>query len=367
MKWPPMAAIRAKGIVIRAPASPASLEEIVIDPPGFGEVLVRIVATGVCHTDLHAKTGNFGTEFPYLLGHEATGEIEDVGPGVERSRIGEIVTLCWRAPCGVCRFCKLGRAPFCAAPVTAQPRMRTVDGVTLGRVLGLGTFTTHTVVAAGQAIPMADDLAPEATCLLGCAVTTGVGAALYAANVTPGSTVAIFGCGAVGASAIQGARLAHASRIIAIDRVPQKLEWAKRFGATDVIDASEGEPARRIKRLTGTGVAFAFDAVGLPETLAQAMASCDLGGICVLIGVPAPKAELTTSLARMFYSRLQIRSTFYGDILPARDFPLFAELYRRGELDLDGLVTARIGLEDVEDAFAAMERGELLRAVIVMD
>lgn len=361
-----MTSIRATGVIVRAPHASANVEEIFIDPPGPGEVLVRIVATGVCHSDLHTKQGNFGTEFPYLLGHEATGTIEDVGEGVPRSRIGESVTLCWRAPCGVCRFCADGRAAFCAAPLVANPRMRTTDGVPLGRVLGLGTFATHTVVAAGQAIPMAADLPAEATCLIGCAVSTGVGAAWYAAEMAAGSTVAVFGCGAVGISVIQGARLAHASRIIAVDRVAEKLEWAKRFGATDVIDASEGDVVKRIKRLSGSGVAYAFEAIGLPETLSQAMASCDLGGTCILIGVPAPKAELSTSLSRMFYSRLTLRSTFYGDVLPSRDFPLFANLYRSGKLDLDGLVTQRIGLDEVESAFAAMERGELLRAVITM-
>lgn len=358
-----MSMIRAKGVVVRAPGSPAILEELFIEPPGPGEVLVKVLATGVCHSDLHTKQGNFGAEFPYLLGHEATGVIEAVGEGVSNSRIGETVTLCWRAPCGKCRFCMAGQAPFCATPLVAEPRMHTKEGAKLGRVLSLGTFATHTVVAAEQAIPTDSKMAPEISCLIGCAVATGVGAALYAADVKPGSTVAVFGCGAVGLSVIQGARMAHASRIIAVDRVAEKLAYAKRFGATDFIDANEGGVAKRIKHLTKTGVAFAFEAVGLPETLSEAMASCDLGGTCVLIGVPAPKAELATSMSRLFYSRLTLRSTFYGDILPARDFPLFADLHRSGSLDLDGLVTARIGLEEVEDAFAAMERGEGLRAV----
>jgi S-(hydroxymethyl)mycothiol dehydrogenase len=361
-----MTSISAKGIVVRAPGAPAKLEDITIDPPGPGEVLVRVVATGVCHSDLHTQQGNFGAEFPYLLGHEATGVVEAVGEGVARPAVGEMVTLCWRAPCGHCRFCAAGRQPYCAKPLTAKPRMRTSDGATLGRVLGLGTFATHTVVHAAQAIPIARDLAPEATCLIGCAVTTGVGAVLYAANVTAGSSVAVFGCGAVGVSVIQGAKLSHASRIVAVDLQPRKLDWAKRFGATDVVDASAGDAPKRIKELTGTGVAYAFEAIGLPQTMAQAMASCDLGGTAVLIGVPAPKAELSTSLSRMFYSRLTIRSTFYGDILPSRDFPLFADLYRRKELDLDGLVTAKIALGDVVEAFAAMQRGETLRSVVMM-
>jgi len=361
-----MGTIRGKGVVVRAPGAPALVEEVLIDAPGPGEVLVRILATGVCHTDLHAKSGNFGVDFPYLLGHEATGVIEAVGPGVDESRMGETVTLCWRAPCGACRFCTAGRPTHCANPVTAGPRMRTADGLPLGRVLGLGTFATHTVVASGQAIATDSALRPEATCLLGCAVTTGVGAALYAAEVRRGSTVAVFGCGAVGLSVIQGARLSHAARIIAVDRAPSRLEQAKRFGATDVIDAREGNVPKRIKQLTGTGVDYAFEAVGLPETLTQAMASCDVGGSCIFIGVPHPKADVTMSLSRLLYSRSSLKTTFYGDILPSRDFALFSELYRSGKLDLDALVTSRIGLDEVESAFEAMERGEGLRAVIVM-
>lgn len=361
----PVAGMVIQGIVVRRPGGPALLEEIILDPPGPGEVRVRIAATGVCHSDLHTKEGNFGTDFPYLLGHEAAGVIEDVGEGVSPSRVGEPVVLSWRAHCGECRFCVAGRAAFCASPVVAGSRMRTLDGLTLGRVLGLGTFATHTVVASGQAIPMANDLPAEATCLIGCAVATGVGSALYAADVSPGSSVAVFGCGAVGISVIQGARLAGASRIFAVDPVPERLEWAKRFGATDLINPAEGSAPKQIKKRTGTGVAFAFDAVGLPESLTDAMASCDLGGICVLIGVPAPKAQLELSLARTFYSRVQIRSTFYGDCLPSEEFPKLARLYREGSLELDKLVTSKISLDAVDSAFAAMKRGEGLRAVIV--
>lgn len=361
-----MSFIKAKGVVVRSPGAPALLEDIALEAPGPNEVLVRVLAAGICHSDLHTQQGNFGREFPYLLGHEATGIIEAVGPAVSNSRIGEIVTLCWRAPCGNCRFCSAGKAEYCAKPLVANPRMRTQDGQVLGRVLGLGALATHTIVHSAQAISLPFDVAPEISCLLGCAVTTGVGAVLYAAKVEAGSTVAVFGCGAVGISAIQGARLAHASRIIAVDRIADKLALASRFGATDVVDASQSVPSKEIKRLTSTGVDYAFDAVGLPETMGEAMASCDLSGTCILIGVPAPKAELSTSLSRLFYSRLTLRSTFYGDILPSRDFALFAELYRSGKLDLEGLVTSRLDLSEAPDAFAKLERGEGLRAVVIM-
>ncbi len=360
-----MSDIRAKGVVVREPGAPARVEDMLIEPPGPGEILVRVLATGVCHTDLHAKAGHFGRKFPYLLGHEATGVVERVGDGVARPTVGETVMLNWRAPCGTCRFCNAGRPTHCERPLTAQPRMKTHDGVTLGRVLGLGTFCTHTVVAASQAIPVDPQLAPEATCLIGCGVVTGVGAALLSAKVAAGETVAVYGCGAVGVSVIQGARLARASRIIAVDRVAQKLAWAKELGATDVIDASTADPVQAIRELTG-GVDHAFEAVGLPQTVELAMASCRLAGTCTIIGVPQPKAKATVQLAPFFYGRLTLRTTFYGDCLPSRDFPLMAEWYRRGDLDLDKLVTNKIGLEDVEEAFAAMGRGEVLRSVIVL-
>jgi len=356
--------IQARGAIVRSAGARAIIEDFLVDPPGAGEILVRMVTSGICHTDLHAKLGNFGTEFPYLLGHEAIGIVERVGEGVTAPSVGDRVGLTWRAPCGRCRFCAAGNPVYCAKPVVAAPRMRTSDGLTLGRVLGLGTFCTHAVVAAAQAIPAAVDLAPEATCLIGCSVATGAGSALYAAGVTAGSRVAVFGCGAVGINVILGARLANASRIVAVDVAPRKLEWATQFGATDVVDARESDPVKQIRALVG-GVDYAFEAIGLPETLTQAMSSCDLGGVCVMIGLPAPKAMVTFPLAKFFYGRCTLRATFYGDCLPSRDFPLFEDLYRRKKLPLDDLVTHRVSLDDVEEAFGAMERGETLRSVIV--
>lgn len=358
-----MTHLTARAVVVRNPGEPARVEDIHLAPPEKGEVLVRMLATGVCHTDLHAKLGHFGRKFPYLLGHEATGVVERVGEGVERPAVGDTVMLNWRAPCNACGFCDAGRPSHCERPLTAGPRMHTKDGAELGRVLGLGTFATHTVVAASQAIPVAADLAPEATCLIGCGVVTGVGAALFAAKVAPAQTVAVFGCGAVGMSVVMGARLARASRIIAVDRVAQKLAWAKDFGATDVVDASTTDPVQAIRALCG-GVDHAFEAVGLPQTLEQAMASCRLAGTCTLIGVPHPKAEATVKLAPFFYGRLTLKSTFYGDCLPSRDFPLMASWYRQGELPLDALVTTKITLDQIEEAFTAMKKGEVLRSVI---
>jgi S-(hydroxymethyl)mycothiol dehydrogenase len=242
--------------------------------------------------------------------------------------------------------------------------MFTSDGQALGRVLGVGSFTTHTVVAAAQAIPIDDAIPADVACLIGCGVATGVGAVLFAAKPDPGSRVCVFGCGAVGASVILGARLAHASRIVAVDVSPNKLEWARELGATDVVDAREGDPAKRIREMCGGGVDYAFEAIGLPQTLAQAASCLDMGGTCVLIGVPAPQTSFSLSMVKFFYGRQTLKTTFCGDCLPARDFPLLAALWRRGELPIDKLITRRIALDEVDDAFAEMQRGESWRAVI---
>jgi S-(hydroxymethyl)mycothiol dehydrogenase len=359
-----MDAIRASAVIVRSAGAPAAVEEIIIDPPGPGEVLIQIAASGICHTDLHAKLGAFGREFPYLLGHEATGVVVTQGPGVTRPSVGETVVVTWRAPCGSCRFCTTGRPVRCERPQVAAPRMRTTDGQTLGRVLGVGSFATHTVVAAAQAVPIPAELAAHATCLIGCCVATGVGAVLWCARPQPGAVVAVFGCGAVGASVIMGARLAQARRIIAVDLAAGRLEAARGFGATDVVVGGP-DAVKAVRGLSGGGVELAFEAVGLPETLAQALGAVEVGGTAVLIGVPVPGATLSYPMVKLFHGRQQLLTTWGGDALPARDFPLLAEWYRRGALDLDGLVSKRVGLGDVEAAFADMQRGEGLRQVIV--
>lgn len=361
-------AMAAQGVVVRKAGAPAQVEEMEVDPPGPGEVLVRILASGVCHTDLHVKLGNMGGDYPYLLGHEGTGIVEQVGEGVTRPAVGDKVVLAWRAPCGHCRFCLIGMPNFCCDSLNAQPRMRAKrDGAVLKPVLGIGTFCSHTVVAAGQAVPIPAELSPEATCLIGCGVMTGVGAAMYAADVRQGSSVAVFGCGGVGINVIQGARLARAAKVIGVDVDPRKLEWARQFGATDTVNAREGDPVARIKELTGGhGVNYSFEAIGLPETLMQALFCRDLAGTCVLIGVPGPNATLNLPLANFFGLGGALRVTWYGDCLPTRDFPMLADWYQKGELKLDELVTRTIALNQADEAFAAMERGETLRSVIVL-
>ncbi len=358
--------IQARGAISRGPKEPVSIEEFTIDDPGQNEVLVRILASGVCHTDLGVKNGVYGTSgYPFLLGHEGAGVIEAIGPGVTNHQVGDHVILAWRAPCGKCRFCRTGRLNFCAASLNAEKRMHSHDGLLLNPVLGIGTFCTHTLVHADQAIGYDPKLPAPQMSLIGCGVMTGVGAALYAAGVRPGTSAAVFGCGGVGDSVIQGARLAGATTIIAVDIDPQKLEWAKQFGATHTVNAKEVDPIERIKELTGgNGVNYSFEAVGIPQTVEQALFCRDLAGTCVLIGVPGPGPTLTLDLQRFFDLGGNFCVSWYGDCLPTRDFPLLADWYQQGQLKLDEVVSRLVSLDEVEEAFAAMERGETLRSVI---
>ena len=361
--------ITARGAIARAPGEPVSIEAFTIDDPGPNEVLVRILASGVCHTDLGVKSGTYGSDgFPFLLGHEGAGVIQAVGPGVTSHKPGDHVILAWRAPCGACRFCRVGKLNFCAASLNAEKRMRTLDSTLLNPVLGIGTFCTHTLVHAAQAVHYDSALPAPQMSLIGCGVMTGVGAALYAADVQPGTSVAVFGCGGVGDSVIAGARLAGATTIIAVDIDPRKLEWAKEFGATHTVNASTGDPVAAIKALTGgNGVNYAFEAVGIAQTWEQALFCRDLGGTCIMIGVPGPGPKLTLDLQRLFDLGGKVGISWYGDCLPTRDFPLLADWYRQGQLNLDKVVTQLISLEQTEAAFEAMKRGETLRSVIVFE
>ncbi len=353
-----------QGVVAREVGQPAPIERIVLEDPGPGEVLVRVLASGVCHTDLHFQQGNIGT-LPVLMGHEGAGVVEAVGAGVTTPAVGDFVVLAWRAPCGQCRFCRIGFLHLCAASLNAVPRQKSPQGDSIPTIMGLGTFATHTVVAALQAVPISRDVPAEQASLIGCGVMTGVGAVFYTAGVRPGSTVAVFGTGAVGTSVIQGARLARASKIIAVDLEPRKLEWGRQFGATHTVNAREGDPVEQIKALTnGLGVDYVFEAVGHPKVLSQALLSRDLAGVAVLIGVPSADSTIEFPAQQFFGMGGSLRVSWYGDCLPARDFPLLAQMYLRGELLLDELITRKIGIGEVQSAFDSMERGETLRSVI---
>ncbi len=360
---------QARGAIARIPDAPVVFEPIVLDDPGPNDVVVKILASGVCHTDLGIKTGTYGTDgFPFLLGHEGAGVVEAVGTAVSRVKVGDHVMLNWRAPCGECRFCLKGQHNYCANSHNASGKIRDANGNALNAALGIGTFCSHTLVHEVQCVTYNPSLPAEPMSLIGCGVMTGVGAALYSAKVQHGDSVAVFGCGGVGDSVIQGAKIAGATKIIAVDIDPKKLEWAKAFGATHTVNASEVDAVAEIKRLTdGNGVNHSFEAVGIAKTLEQALLCRDLAGTCVLIGVPGPGPRLDIDIQQFFDLGGSLTVSWYGNCIPARDFPILADWYQQGTLDLDGLVSRKIALEDTNEAFDAMKRGETLRSVIVFE
>ena len=295
----------ATGAVLLAPHEPVVLRELEIDDPASGEVVVRIVASGVCHTDVHVwHRDGWGHDFPILLGHEGAGVVEEVGDAVTDVRPGDRIVISYRVPCGACRACTRGERPQCRSPLWAGPRMRLARSDRyLNPVLGTGTFTTRTVVDARQAIKVPDALPLEWACLLACGVITGMGAALRTSPVWPGASVAVIGCGGVGLSVIQGARIAGASRIIAVDTSSARLDTARRFGATDVVDASAGDVVQRVRALGDDGVDFAYDAVGAPSCLQQVVDVLGDAGTATLIGIPAENAAIQLDATTILWAR----------------------------------------------------------------
>ncbi len=357
-----------RGVVARAKGEPVSVETVLVPDPSPGEALIGVQACGVCHTDLHYRDGGIGDDYPYLLGHEAAGVVEAVGPGVTGVAPGDFVILNWRAVCGECRACRRGRPWYCFATHNAPQKMTLADGTQLSPALGIGAFAEKTLVAAGQATKVDPRARPEAAGLLGCGVMAGFGAAVNTGGVQRDDTVAVFGCGGVGNAAIAAARLVGARTIIAVDLDPKKLEWATDFGATHTVDASTEDPVARIRALTeGNGADVCIEAVGRPEVLEQAFYARDLAGTVVQVGVPTPDMALPAIPMIDFFGRGgALRPSWYGDCLPSRDFPLLIDLYLQGRFDLDRFVTETISLDGVEDAFHKMERGEVLRSVVTI-
>ncbi|NCG37355.1 MAG: S-(hydroxymethyl)mycothiol dehydrogenase [Actinobacteria bacterium] len=356
-----------KGVVAMTKGAPVTIENVIIPDPGPGEAVVAIQACGVCHTDLHYREGGINDEFPFLLGHEASGLVESVGEGVTDVEPGDFVILNWRAVCGQCRSCLKGKPQFCFATHNAEQKMTLEDGTVLSPALGIGAFAEKTLVAAGQCTKVDPSASPAAAGLLGCGVMAGIGAAINTGGVTRGDSVAVFGCGGVGDAAIAGSRLAGASVIIAVDLDDQKLEWAKGFGATHTINSKNENAVEKIRELTGgNGVDVAIDAIGLPEVYKQCFEARDLAGTVVLVGVPHPDMVLELPFIEVFGRGGALKSSWYGDCLPSRDFPMLIDLYLQGRLDLDGFVSETIALDGVEEAFHKMERGEVLRSVVEM-
>jgi S-(hydroxymethyl)mycothiol dehydrogenase len=364
----------ARAALLNAPGEPVSIEEITLDDPGPDEVVVRIEASGVCHTDLHVKrSGGWGLPFPILLGHEGAGHVEEVGSNVSDVVPGDAVVIAWRAPCGNCDHCRRGDPRRCEAHLRAKRRMhRASDGAILAPTLRTGTFTERTIVHAAQAVKLPDGIGLDRACLLACGVSKGTGAPLNTTPVWPGATVAVIGCGGVGLSVVAGAKIANASRIIAVDVAPQKLAWATHFGATEVVDASAVDAVTTVRELTGgRGVDFAFEATGRPEPVEQMVRMLAFAGTATMVGVQGEGATATLDLGDsklgMFENKVTIRVSHGGDSLPQSDFPLLARYYLDGRLDLDTMVTKRIGLEDIEAAFEDMRAGNVIRSVVVFD
>lgn len=358
---------QVRGVVAGSAGAKVSVETILVPDPGPGEALVKVQACGVCHTDLHYRDGGINNEFPFLLGHEAAGVVEAVGDGVTDLAPGDFVVLNWRAVCGTCRACRRGRPWYCFDTHNAAQPMTLADGTPLTPALGIGAFAEKTLVHSGQCTKVNPASRPEVAGLLGCGVMAGIGAAINTGGVGRGDSVAVLGCGGVGDAAIAGARLAGASTIIAVDLDQRKLEWAKRMGATHTVDARSGDVVAAIRDLTGGhGADVVIDAVGRPETFRQAFYARDLAGTAVLVGVPTPEMALELPLIDVFSRGGSVKSSWYGDCLPNRDFPMLTDLYLQGRLDLDAFVTETIGLSEVEKAFADMHDGDVLRSVVVL-
>ncbi|GGC84058.1 oxidoreductase [Tersicoccus solisilvae] len=356
---------RVKGIVVKGKNEPVSLETVLVPDPGPGEALVDIITCGVCHTDLHYKLGGISDDYPFLLGHEATGRVSAVGEGVTEVSVGDRVILNWRAVCGECRACRKGQPQYCFNTHNATQKMTLEDGTELSPALGIGAFIEKTLVAAGQCTKIDEESDAAAVGLLGCGVMAGIGAAINTGAVQRGESVAVIGCGGVGCAAIAGAKLAGATTIIAVDIDPQKLAQAEHLGATHTVNSSESDPVEAIRELTGGfGADVVIEAVGRPETYRQAFYARDLAGRVVLVGVPTPEMTLELPLLDVFGRGGALKSSWYGDCLPSRDFPMLVDQYKLGRLDLDAFVTERIGLGDIEAAFEKMHAGTVLRSVV---
>jgi S-(hydroxymethyl)mycothiol dehydrogenase len=356
-----------RGVIAPAKGAPVELTTIVVPDPGPGEAVVQVQACGVCHTDLHYREGGIGDDFPYLLGHEAAGVVEAVGEGVTEVAVGDFVILNWRAVCGQCRACLRGRPWYCFNTHNAAQAMTLENGTPLSPALGIGAFVDKTLVHAGQCTPVDSAAAATAAGLLGCGVMAGFGAAVNTGGVGRGDSIAVIGCGGVGSAAIAGAHLAGAATVIAVDVDPRKLDKARQLGATHTIDASSSDVVQEIKDATGGfGADVVVDAVGRPETYEQAFYSRDLAGTVVLVGVPTPEMRIELPLAEVFGRGGALKSSWYGDCLPSRDFPMLIDLYLQGRFPLDEFVSETIGIDDVEAAFGKMHSGDVLRSVVVL-
>ncbi|ANW65740.1 dehydrogenase [Mycobacterium sp. djl-10] len=363
-----------KGVVYRNPETPIEIADIRLDPPKAGEVRVKIAAAGVCHSDLHVKRGEWDAPAPLVMGHEGSGVVVELGEGVTSLAVGDHVVLSWVPPCGECRYCRSGHEARCQKVATlVAPHGVLFDGTSrlsrdgepLHHYLGVSSFAEEVVVPASGAVKVRDDAPLDVVAVVGCAVATGVGAVTNTAAVVPGSTVAVIGCGGVGLNVIQGARLAGAERIIAIDVLPGKTQLAVQFGATDRIDAPKGDVVDQLFELIPDGVDYAFDAIGRTSTTEQAIRMLGLGGAAVIVGLPPTGARASFEPLVLAEADQRILGSNYGSVRPSIDIPALVDRYMDGQLKLDPLISARRPLAETAEAFEELESGEALRTLLI--
>ena len=359
-----------KAALFHGPQQDLTIENVEIDAPMEREVLVRTVASGVCHSDLHFIEGLYDFPAPAILGHEAAGIVEAVGDRVSDFQPGDRVIGCLSVFCGKCEYCLTGRTHLCRSPEVrrgkSDPPKLTWNGQPVNQFANLSTYAEFMLVYENALVKIQDDIPLEAAALIGCGVTTGVGAVLNTAKVAPGSTVAVFGCGGVGLSAIQGARIAGARQIVAVDTVESKLAMARELGATNVVDASVGDPVEQIQDLSDGGVDYSFEAIGLKETAEQAFRSIRRGGTATLIGM-IPRGQKIELDGYSFLSERKIQGTSMGSNRFRVDMPVYIDFYKQGRLKLDEMITKTGHLEDINEAFRAMKAGEVARTVLTFN
>jgi S-(hydroxymethyl)glutathione dehydrogenase/alcohol dehydrogenase len=369
-------ATRIRGAVLRQAGERAAIEQLILAEPRTGEVRVRILASGVCHSDLHVRDGDWPRPTPIVMGHEGAGVVEAVGQGVRSLSVGQPVALSWLVPCGICRSCRVGRVWACVDSPSFRHRMpdgATVladrDGAPVLSYCGIGTMAEATIVPEAAAIALPDGVDPAVAALIGCCVTTGVGAALKTAVVPAGSSVAVIGLGGVGLSCVMGAAIAGASQIVALDRVPAKLESAKAVGATHGLVATGDRAAtiEALRELTQGGPDFVFEAIGRVDTVELAIEALPLGGTAVLVGLTPFEGRASFGVYPLVDGSRRILGSNYGFADPATDFPRYAALHLAGRMPVERLIDRRIGLDDLEGAFHRLRAGEGLRQVVVFD
>ena len=357
-----------RAAIFEGQGQPLAIEDLESSPPGPRDVIVEIGASGVCHSDLSVINGYVPLPPPVILGHEGTGTIVEVGPEVSRVKVGDRVIASFVLACGDCWFCTHEKTNLCEGAFGAgmTPRATRADGSIASAFTGLGTFSDLMTVDEGSVIKVETDLPDEQLALIGCGVTTGVGAALNTAKIEPGSSVAVIGCGGVGQAVIQGARIAGAARIIAVDPVELKRKTAEQLGATDLVDPGAGDPVAQVQAITGgRGADYAFEVIGLPETVVQAYSMARRGGTAVVVGMPRIDSMVTLPGFQLFYDEKKLLGCVYGSAQVKRDFPRLIGLIETGRLDVGSMVSRRIKLDEVNEAFRAMEAGEVIRSVIV--